>query len=84
MVRRRYGRLLKEHKKMPDLILMDGGQIQVEACQDVLRNELNLDIPVAGMVKDDKHRTNHLIYGDPFNGNPYRLIPLDPKSCVFI
>lgn len=83
VVRRRYGRLLKEHKKMPDLILMDGGQIQVEACQDVLRNELNLDIPVAGMVKDDKHRTNHLIYGDPFNGNPYRLIPLDPKSQGF-
>ncbi|WP_301050091.1 excinuclease ABC subunit UvrC [Lactobacillus intestinalis] len=83
VVRRRYGRLLKEHKKMPDLILMDGGQIQVEACQDVLRNELNLDIPVAGMVKDDKHRTNHLIYGDPFNGSPYRLIPLDPKSQGF-
>lgn len=83
VVRRRYGRLLKEHKKMPDLILMDGGQIQVEACQDVLRNELNLDVPVAGMVKDDKHRTNHLIYGDPFNGNPYRLIPLDPKSQGF-
>ena len=83
VVRRRYGRLLKEHKKMPDLILMDGGQIQVEACQDILRNELNLDIPVAGMVKDDKHRTNHLIYGDPFNGSPYRLIPLDPKSQGF-
>lgn len=83
VVRRRYGRLLKEHKKMPDLILMDGGQIQVEACHDVLRNELNLDIPVAGMVKDDKHRTNHLIYGDPFNGSPYRLIPLDPKSQGF-
>lgn len=83
VVRRRYGRLLKEHKKMPDLILMDGGQIQIEACQDVLRNELNLDIPVAGMVKDDKHRTNHLIYGDPFNGSPYRLIPLDPKSQGF-
>lgn len=83
VVRRRYGRLLKEHKKMPDLILMDGGQIQVEACQDVLRNELDLNIPVAGMVKDDKHRTNHLIYGDPFNGSPYHLIPLDPKSQGF-
>lgn len=46
---------------MPDLILMDGGQIQVEACLDVLRNELNVNIPVAGMVKDDHHRTNHLI-----------------------
>lgn len=83
VVRRRYGRLLKEHKKMPDLILMDGGQIQVEACEDVLRNELNLDIPVAGMVKDDKHRTNHLLFGDPFNGKSFRMIPLDPKSEGF-
>ncbi len=83
VVRRRYSRLLKEHKRLPDLILMDGGQIQVEACEDVLRNELNLDIPVAGMVKDDKHRTNHLLYGDPFNGQPFKLIPMDPKSEGF-
>ncbi|MBA1393560.1 excinuclease ABC subunit C, partial [Lactobacillus sp. XV13L] len=62
VVRRRYSRLLREHQKMPDLILMDGGQIQVDACEDILRNELNLNIPVAGMVKDDKHRTNHLLY----------------------
>lgn len=83
VVRRRYGRLLREHKKMPDLILMDGGQIQIEACEDVLRNELNLNIPVAGMVKDDKHRTNHLLFGDPINGVPLKLIPLDPKSQGF-
>lgn len=83
VVRRRYSRLLKEHERMPDLILMDGGQIQVEACEDVLRNELNLDIPVAGMVKDDKHRTNHLLYGDPFKGQPFKLIPMDPKSEGF-
>lgn len=83
VVRRRYSRLLKEHKKMPDLILMDGGQIQVDACEDVLRNELNLNIPVAGMVKDDKHRTNHLLFGDPINGIPLRLIPLNPKSQGF-
>lgn len=83
VVRRRYSRLLKEHERMPDLILMDGGQIQVEACEDVLRNELNLDIPVAGMVKDDKHRTNHLLYGDPFNSQPFKLIPMDPKSEGF-
>lgn len=68
---------------MPTLILMDGRQIQVEACEDVLRNELNLDIPVAGMVKDDKHRTNHLLYGDPFKGQPFKLIPMDPKSEGF-
>ena len=83
VVRRRYSRLLKEHKPMPDLILMDGGQIQVDACEDILRNELNLNIPVAGMVKDNKHRTNHLLYGDPINGVPLKLIPLDPKSQGF-
>lgn len=83
VVRRRYTRLLKEHQRLPDLILMDGGQIQVEACEDVLRNELNLNIPVAGMVKDDKHRTNHLLYGDPFRGEEFRLIPIDPKSEGF-
>lgn len=83
VVRRRYGRLLREHKRMPDLILMDGGQIQVAACLDVLRNELNLNIPVAGMVKDDKHRTNHLLFGDPINGIPLKLIPLNPKSEGF-
>ena len=83
VVRRRYSRLLREHKPMPDLILMDGGQIQIEACLDVLRNELDLNIPVAGMVKDDKHRTNHLLFGDPINGNPLRLIPMDPKSQGF-
>ncbi|HAT54326.1 MAG TPA: excinuclease ABC subunit C [Lactobacillus sp.] len=78
VIRRRYSRLLKEHADMPDLILMDGGQIQVDACTDVLRNELNLNLPVAGMVKDDKHRTNHLIFGEPL-----RLIPLNPKSEGF-
>lgn len=78
VVRRRYSRLLKEHKPMPDLILMDGGQIQVDACEDVLLNELNLHIPVAGMVKDDKHRTNHLLFGQP-----PRLIPMNPKSEGF-
>lgn len=83
VVRRRYSRLLKEHKKMPDLILMDGGQIQVEACLDVLRNELNVDIPVAGMVKDDHHRTNHLLFGDPTKGEELRLIPMNPKSEGF-
>lgn len=83
VVRRRYSRLLKEHKKMPDLILMDGGQIQVDACLDVLRNELNVNIPVAGMVKDDHHRTNHLIFGDPTQGEELKLIPLNPKSEGF-
>ncbi|MGO2722224.1 MAG: excinuclease ABC subunit UvrC [Lactobacillus sp.] len=83
VVRRRYSRLLKEHQKMPDLILMDGGQIQMEAAEDVLRNELNLAIPVAGMVKDNHHRTNHLLKGDPFREQPFKLIPMNPKSEGF-
>lgn len=83
VVRRRYGRLKREGKRMPDLILMDGGQIQVDACLDVLRNELDLNIPVAGMVKDDHHRTNHLLYGDPTKGQELKLIPMDPKSQGF-
>lgn len=83
VVRRRYGRLKREGKRMPDLILMDGGQIQVDACLDVLRNELDLNIPVAGMVKDDHHRTNHLLFGDPYRGQELHLIPMDPKSQGF-
>lgn len=83
VVRRRYSRMLKEHSQLPDLILMDGGQIQVDACLDVLRNELNCDIPVAGMVKDNHHHTNHLIFGDPINGKPLELIPMNPKSEGF-
>lgn len=65
VIRRRYTRLLKEKAELPDLILMDGGLIQVNAAQDVLVNELGLDIPVAGMVKNDRHRTADLIYGNP-------------------
>ncbi|KAA9371797.1 excinuclease ABC subunit UvrC [Lactobacillus mulieris] len=83
VVRRRYSRMLKEHSQLPDLILMDGGQIQVDACLDVLRNELNCDILVAGMVKDNHHHTNHLIFGDPINGKPLELIPMNPKSEGF-
>ena len=83
VVRRRYSRLKREKQRMPDLILMDGGQIQVEACLDVLRNELDLNIPVAGMVKDDHHRTNHLLFGDPTKGEDLKLIPMDPKSQGF-
>ena len=83
VVRRRYSRLKREKQRIPDLILMDGGQIQVEACLDVLRNELDLNIPVAGMVKDDHHRTNHLLFGDPTKGEELKLIPMDPKSQGF-
>ncbi len=61
VIRRRYTRLLKEHETMPDLVLMDGGAIQLEAAKDVLENELGLTIPVAAMVKNDKHKTADLL-----------------------
>ncbi|MDO4903556.1 MAG: excinuclease ABC subunit UvrC [Limosilactobacillus sp.] len=73
VIRRRYTRLLKENKPMPDMIFMDGGQIQMDAVKDVLENELGLDIPVVGMVKNDKHKTADLLFGD--NDEHVRLNP---------
>lgn len=61
VIYRRYSRLLKEKKNLPDLILMDGGIVQVEAAVDVLHNQLGIAIPVAGMVKNDKHKTADLM-----------------------
>lgn len=78
VIRRRYARLLKEDAEMPDLILMDGGKIQVNAAKDVLENEFGLDIPVAGMVKDDRHQTARLIYGEEL-----QEVPLHPRSQSF-
>ncbi|GEQ32507.1 excinuclease ABC subunit UvrC [Marinilactibacillus psychrotolerans] len=78
VIRRRYSRLLKEGKLLPDLILMDGGKVQVNAAVDVLTNELSLDIPVAGMVKDNKHRTASLIFGENLE-----IVVLDPRSQAF-
>ncbi|MYV04904.1 excinuclease ABC subunit UvrC [Furfurilactobacillus milii] len=78
VIRRRYTRLLKEHADMPDLILMDGGAIQMNAAKDVLENELGLDIPVAGMVKNDHHRTADLMFGEDDEH-----LNLDPKSQGF-
>ncbi|MCP9311867.1 excinuclease ABC subunit UvrC [Liquorilactobacillus satsumensis] len=77
VIRRRYSRLLKEHAQLPDLILMDGGIVQVEAVIDVLQNELNLSIPVAGMVKDEHHKTAALMNA------AFQKVPLDPKSEGF-
>ncbi|WP_026593569.1 excinuclease ABC subunit C [Bacillus sp. UNC437CL72CviS29] len=65
VVRRRYTRALKENLPLPDLIVIDGGKGHLAAASDVLENELGLYIPMAGLVKDDKHRTSHLIIGDP-------------------
>lgn len=64
VIRRRYTRVLKEKLPLPDLILVDGGKGQRSAALDVIRNELNLSIPVAGMVKDEKHQTAGLLFGD--------------------
>ena len=78
VIRRRYSRLLKEGQPMPDLIFMDGGEIQMDAARDVLENELNLAIPVVGMVKNDKHKTADLLYGQEDHH-----VHLDPRSQGF-
>ena len=65
VVRRRYERLRDENERMPDLIITDGGKGQMEVVREVVEDELLLDIPIAGLAKDNKHRTNELLYGFP-------------------
>ena len=65
VVSRQYHRLLQEQLPMPDLIVADGGKGQMEIIRQVIQDELNLDIPIAGLAKDDRHRTNELLYGFP-------------------
>ena len=65
VVSRRYTRLLEEQSPLPDLIIADGGKGQMEVIRQVIQDELNLDIPIAGLAKDDHHRTNELLYGFP-------------------
>ena len=65
VVHRRYTRLLDEEQPLPDLIIADGGKGQMEIIRQVIQDELNLDIPIAGLAKDDRHRTNELLYGFP-------------------
>ena len=65
VVRRRYERLRDENERMPDLIITDGGKGQMEVVREVVEDELKLDIPIAGLAKDNKHRTNELLYGFP-------------------
>jgi len=64
VIYRRYSRVLKENLPFPDLIIIDGGKAQVGAAQEVLHNQLGLDIPVAGLVKNNKHKTSELIFGE--------------------
>ncbi|MFU2181507.1 excinuclease ABC subunit UvrC [Streptococcus pluranimalium] len=65
VIRRRYGRVKKENLPVPDLIIIDGGQGQVNSAKAVLRDELNMVIPVAGLQKNDRHQTHELLFGDP-------------------
>ena len=65
VVRRRYSRLVEEGSALPDLIIADGGLGQMTAIKEVVNGELGLDIPVAGLKKDNRHRTNTLLYGEP-------------------
>ena len=65
VVHRRYQRLLDEEQPLPDLIVADGGRGQMEVIRQAIQDELNLDIPIAGLAKNDKHRTNELLYGFP-------------------
>lgn len=78
VVRRRYTRVLKERLPLPDLILIDGGKGHLAAVRDVLENELGLDIPLAGLAKDDRHRTSELLMGDP-----PQIVPLARHSQEF-
>lgn len=77
VIYRRYSRLMKEKKNLPDLILMDGAEIQINAAIDVLKNQLGINIPVAGMVKNDKHKTADLMTENN------EKIGLNPKSEGF-
>ncbi len=65
VVRRRYGRMIDEGAPLPDLIITDGGRGQMDVVREVVEGELHLNIPIAGLAKDDHHRTNELLYGWP-------------------
>ncbi|WP_040369090.1 excinuclease ABC subunit UvrC [Caldibacillus debilis] len=78
IARRRYLRVLRENLPLPDLIIVDGGKGQIEAVKDVLQNEFDLDIPVAGLAKDDRHQTARLLFGDPL-----AVVPLEKNSEEF-
>jgi excinuclease ABC subunit C len=78
VVRRRYSRLIEEGKPLPNLIITDGGKGQMEVVRQVIEDELHVDIPIAGLAKDDRHRTNELLFGFP----PC-VVGLKPNSEVF-
>ncbi len=78
VVRRRYGRMQEEGTPLPDLIITDGGKGQMEVVRAVIEDELHLHVPIAGLAKDDRHRTNELLYGFP-----PQTIALDIKGELF-
>ena len=78
VVRRRYSRMIEEETALPDLIITDGGKGQMEVVREVIEDELHLEIPIAGLAKDDRHRTNELLYGFP-----PQTIALPPESELF-
>ena len=78
VVRRRYKRAMEEGSPLPDLIITDGGKGQMEVVREVVEDELRLNIPIAGLAKDDKHRTNELLYGFP-----QQVIGLKTDSALF-
>ncbi|WOG03978.1 excinuclease ABC subunit UvrC [Segatella copri] len=78
VVRRRYSRMIEEESALPDLIITDGGKGQMDVVREVIIDELHLDIPIAGLAKDDRHRTNELLFGFP-----PQTIALPPESELF-
>ena len=78
VVYRRYKRLIEEQQPLPDLIVADGGKGQMEVIRQAVQDELGLDIPIAGLAKDDKHRTNELLFGFPA-----RVIGMKDTSELF-
>ena len=78
VVRRRYSRMMDEGTPLPDLIITDGGKGQMDVVHAVIADKLHLDIPIAGLAKDDHHRTNELLYGFP-----PQTIALPPESELF-
>ena len=78
VVRRRYSRMIEEETALPDLIITDGGKGQMDVVREVIVDELHLDIPIAGLAKDDRHSTNELLYGFP-----PQTIALPPESELF-
>ena len=78
VIKRRYSRVMRDGLIPPDLIVIDGGQGQVNIAKDVIQHQLGLDIPIAGLQKNDKHQTHELLFGDPL-----KMVELSRNSQEF-